>query len=139
MHTRISIFLGTIVLLAGLLTGCGGGSGQSDQPSKPKGGQQETSMKEKSEAQQETKTATGAVKAAVPDKKKFRVKPKDGDAVAFSYTPEKLQVTLDGKKAKPEDIKDGQLATVKYTEKKGKKEGVVRRKAVSVDLKSSNK
>ena len=50
----------------------------------------------------------------LPDKDKVTVKPKSGAAMTFRYKPDKVKVELDGKKAEPDAIREGQSVTVRY-------------------------
>ena len=134
MHQRgIStvLFLVTIVLIVGLLTGCGGGD-QSGSGSQQDGGSQaeqgnkapvdqgENAPKKGNKNAPKKKILFGTVTFVNPKTEGFSVRPTIGEQgnkpVAFRLAHES-SITLDGKEAKLEDMKKGQQAQVEYVER----------------------
>jgi hypothetical protein len=134
MHTRglsTVLFLATIVLIAGLLTGCGGGD-QSGSGSQQDGGskadqgknapvkQGENVQKEQGKNAPKKKILFGTVTFVNPKTEGFSVRPTIGEQgnkpVAFRLA-KKTSITLGGKEAKMEDMKKGQQAQVEYVER----------------------
>ena len=118
MHPRglsTVLFLATIVLIAGLLTGCGGGD-QSGSGSQPDGG----SKAEQSKNAPKKKILFGTVTFVNPKTEGFSVRPtideQGNKPVAFRLANE-TSITLGGKEAKLEDMKKGQQAQVEYVER----------------------
>jgi hypothetical protein len=118
MHTRglsTVLFLATIVLITGLLTGCGGGD-QSGSGSQPDGG----SKAEQSKNAPKKKILFGTVTFVNPKTEGFSVRPtideQGNKPVAFRLANE-TSITLGGKEAKLEDMKKGQQAQVEYVER----------------------
>ena len=118
MHTRglsTVLFLATIVLIAGLLTGCGGGD-QSGSGSQQDGG----SKAEQDENAPKKKIVFGTVTFVNPKTEGFSVRPtieeQGNKPVAFRLAKE-TSITLAGKEAKLEDMKKGQQAQVEYVER----------------------
>jgi hypothetical protein len=118
MHPRglsTVLFLATIVLIAGLLTGCGGGD-QSGSGSQSDGG----SKAEQSKNAPKKKILFGTVKFVNPKTEGFSVRPtideQGNKPVAFRLANE-TSITLGGKEAKLEDMKKGQQAQVEYVER----------------------
>jgi hypothetical protein len=126
MHQReIStvLFLVTIVLIAGLLTGCGGGdrsgSGlQQDGGSKAEQG--ENASKKRGKNGPKKKILFGTVTFVNPKTEGFSVRPTIGEQgnkpVVFRLANE-TSITLGGKEARLEDMKKGQQAQVEYVER----------------------
>src|SRR5215211_8420181 len=117
MHTRgLSTvhFLATIVLIAGLLTGCGGGD-QSGSGSQQDGGSKAEQGKnapvEQGKNAPKKKIVFGTVKFVNPKTEGFSVRPpieeQGKKAVVFRLANE-TSITPDGKEAKMEEMKRGQ-------------------------------
>ena len=133
MHQRgltTVLFLATIVLIAGLLTGCGGGD-QSGSGSQQDGGSKAEQGKNAPVGQGENvpkkqgknapkKILFGTVMFVNPKTGGFSVRPTIGEQgnkpVAFRLANE-TSITLGGKEAKLEDMKKGQQAQVEYVER----------------------
>jgi len=126
MHQRgIStvLFLVTIVLIVGLLTGCGGGD-QSGSGSQQDGGskaeQGNNASKKRGKNGPKKKILFGTVTFVNPKTEGFSVRPtidEQGDKpVAFRLANE-TSITLGRKEAKLEDMKKGQQAQVEYVER----------------------
>ena len=118
-----------MVLLAGLLAGCGGGGGQSGNSQDGGGGgeQQKQSKKET----RETKIGVGNVVSVVPDKRRMVVLPSQQAEGAEKLTVnvrKNAEITLGGEKAEMGDVAKGQQAQVEYVVKNDKN------RAVSVQL-----
>jgi len=126
MHQRgIStvLFLVTIVLIVGLLTGCGGGdrSGSgSQQDGGSKAEQGNNASKKRGKNGPKKKILFGTVTFVNPKTEGFSVRPtidEQGDKpVAFRLANE-TSITLGRKEAKLEDMKKGQQAQVEYVER----------------------
>ena len=126
MHQRglsTVLFLVTIVLIAGLLTGCGGGDrsgsgSQQDGGSKAEQGNNASNKRGKSGTKK--KILFGTVKFVNPKTEGFSVRPtideQGNKPVAFRLAKES-SITLGGKEAKLEDMKKGQQAQVEYVER----------------------
>jgi hypothetical protein len=125
MHTRglsTVLFLATIVLIAGLLTGCGGdqsGSG-SQQDGGSKAEQDQNAPKKQGKNAPKKKILFGTVTFVNPKTEGFSVRPtideQGNKPVAFRLAKE-TSITLGGKEAKLEDMKKGQQAQVEYVER----------------------
>ena len=126
MHQRglsTVLFLATIVLIAGLLTGCGGGD-QSGSGSQQDGGskaeQGENAPKKQGKNAPKKKIVFGTVTFVNPKTEGFSVRPtideQGNKPVAFRLA-KKTSITLGGKEAKMEDMKKGQQAQVEYVER----------------------
>jgi hypothetical protein len=134
MHPRglsTVLFLATIVLIAGLLTGCGGGD-QSGSGSQSDGGskaeqsknapveQGENAPKKRGKNAPKKKILFGTVTFVNPKTEGFSVRPtideQGNKPVAFRLANE-TSITLGGKEAKLEDMKKGQQAQVEYVER----------------------
>jgi hypothetical protein len=126
MHQRglsTVLFLVTIVLIAGLLTGCGGGD-QSGSGSQQDGGtkaeQGNNASKKRGKNRPNKKILFGTVTFVNPKTEGFSVRPTIGEQgkkpVVFRLAHES-SITLDGKEAKLEDMKKGQQAQVEYVER----------------------
>ena len=125
MHPRglsTVLFLATIVLIAGLLTGCGGGD-QSGSGSQQDGGsraEQGNNASKKRGKNAPKKILFGTVMFVNPKTGGFSVRPTIGEQgnkpVAFRLANE-TSITLGGKEAKLEDMKKGQQAQVEYVER----------------------
>jgi hypothetical protein len=102
-----------VLVLAGLLAGCGGGeeSGGGQQGGDKGGG--EALKKEKLSK----KIAIGTVRAYKDDRRRLSLRPaaeEQGDKPLGFKVRKKAQVTLDGKQAELGDIEEGQQAQVRY-------------------------
>jgi hypothetical protein len=78
---------------------------------------------------------SGTVAKTLQDKDKVIIRPENAKVVPFKYRPEKVEITLEGKAAKPDAISKGQKATVEYVKKTNKKNREVNI-ARSIELKS---
>jgi hypothetical protein len=131
MHQRgIStvLFLATIVFIAGLLTGCGGGDqsgsgSQQDGGSKAEQGknvpveQGENAQKKQGKNAPKKKIVFGTVKFVNPKTEGFSVRPtieEQGKKPVVFRLANETSITLDGKEAKLEDMEKGQQAQVEY-------------------------
>jgi hypothetical protein len=126
MHQRglsTVLLLVTIVLIAGLLTGCSGGD-QSGSGSQQDGGskaeQGDSASKKRDKNGPKKKILFGTVKFVNPKTEGFSVRPtideQGNKPVAFRLANE-TSITLGGKEAKLEDMKKGQQAQVEYVER----------------------
>jgi hypothetical protein len=126
MHQRglsTVLFLVTIVLIVGLLTGCGGGD-QSGSGSQQDGGskaeQGNNASKKRGKNGPKKKLLFGTVTFVNPKTEGFSVRPtideQGNKPVAFRLANE-TSITLGGKEAKLEDMKKGQQAQVEYVER----------------------
>jgi hypothetical protein len=126
MNTRglsTVLFLATIVLIAGLLTGCGGGDqsgsgSQQDGGSKAEQGKNAPVKQDKNAPKK--KILFGTVTFVNPKTEGFSVRPtideQGNKPVPFRLAKE-TSITLGGKEAKLEDMKKGQQAQVEYVER----------------------
>jgi hypothetical protein len=130
MHPRglsTALFLAMIVLIAGLLVGCGGGDqsgsgSQQDGGSKAKQGenaqeQQGKNAPKKAKNASKKKILFGIVKFVNPKTEGFSVRPtvdEQGKKPIVFRLANKFKITLGGKEAKMEDMKKGQQAQVEY-------------------------
>jgi len=117
-----------IVLIVGLLTGCGGGdqSGSGSQQDGGKGAKQDQNTpekqdgnapKQKAENEPAKKILFGLVAFVNPKTEGFSVKPtikKQGKKPVVFRLAQQSRITLGGKEAKLEDMKKGQQAQVEY-------------------------
>jgi hypothetical protein len=126
MHQRglsTVLFLVTIVLIVGLLTGCGGGD-QSGSGSQQDGGsraeQGNNASKKRGKNGPKKKLLFGTVTFVNPKTEGFSVRPtideQGNKPIAFRLANE-TSITLGGKEAKLEDLKKGQQAQVEYVER----------------------
>ena len=123
MHTRglsTVLFLATIVLIAGLLTGCGGGdqsgSGSQQDGGKRAGQGKNTPVKQDKNAPKK-KVMFGVVKFVNPKTEGFSVRPtidEQGNKPVTFRLAHETSITLGGKEAKLDDMKKGQQAQVEY-------------------------
>ena len=126
MHQRglsTVLILATIVLIAGLLTGCGGGD-QSGSGSQQDGGSKAEQGKNAPVKQGENapkkKIVFGTVTFVNPKTEGFSVRPtieEQGKKPVVFRLANETTITLDGKEAKLEDMKKGQQAQVEYVER----------------------
>jgi hypothetical protein len=132
MHQRgIStvLFLVTIVLIAGSLTGCGGQSGsgsQQDGGSKAEQGknapvkQGENAPEKQGKNAPKKKILFGTVAFVNPKTEGFSVRPtidEQGNKPVTFRLAHETSITLGGKEAKLDDMKKGQQAQVEYVER----------------------
>jgi hypothetical protein len=117
------LFLVTIVLIAGLLTGCGGGD-QSGSGSQQDGGskaeQGKNAPKKQGKNAPKKKIVFGTVTFVNPKTEGFSVRPtieEQGKKPVVFRLANETSITLDGKEAKLEDMKKGQQAQVEYVER----------------------
>jgi hypothetical protein len=124
MHQRgIStvLFLVTIALIAGSLTGCGGQSGSgSQQDGGSKAEQGKNAPVKQGKNAPKKKILFGTVAFVNPKTEGFSVRPtideQGNKPVAFRLAHE-TSITLGGKEAKLEDMKKGQQAQVEYVKR----------------------
>src|SRR5215210_9437305 len=118
MHQRglsTVLFLATIVLIAGLLTGCGGGN-QTGSGSQQDGG----SKAEQGKNAPKKKILFGTVTFVNPKTEGFSVRPtidEQGNKPVVFRLAKESSITLGGNEAKLEDMKKGQQAQVEYVER----------------------
>ena len=114
MHPRgpsTALFLAMIVLIAGLLAGCGGGDQSGN------GSQQGGSQAKQGENAPEKKLLFGNVTFVNPKTEGFSVRPtvnEQGTKPVVFRLANKFKITLGGQEAKLEDMKKGQQAQVEY-------------------------
>ena len=126
MHQRglsTVLILATIVLIAALLTGCGGGD-QSGSGSQQDGGSKAEQGKNAPVKQGENapkkKIVFGTVTFVNPKTEGFSVRPtieEQGKKPVVFRLANETTITLDGKEANLEDMKKGQQAQVEYVER----------------------
>jgi hypothetical protein len=122
MHPRgpsTALLLAMIVLIAGLLTGCGGdqSGGASQQDGGGQASQGKNAPKEQGKNTPEKKILFGVVKFVNPKTEGFSVRPtieEQGNKPVVFRLAKESRITLDGKEAKLEDMKKGQQAQVEY-------------------------
>ena len=125
-----------VVLLELFITG--GGSNQQDrsQGSKAEQSKQERTAGEKAkEEDEELESVAGIVLKAASDKHALIVKPDNGERQPFTYKPDEVEVTLDGKEAGPDAIEKGQRVSIGYKKVTTKKDREVNA-AKSIELES---
>jgi hypothetical protein len=108
----------SLVLLAGLVAGCGGGGEQSGG-----GGSQEGGGEQQGESRKqarETKIAIGRIVSVNPDRRRMSVQPSQqvegGERLSFKVR-KNAQIALGEKEAEVGDISKGQQAQVEYVVK----------------------
>jgi hypothetical protein len=134
MHPRglsTALFLAMIVLIAGLLAGCGGGD-QSGSGSQQEGGgnaeqdknapvkQGGNAPKKQGKNAPKKKILFGVVKFVNPKTGGFSVRPtleEQGKKPVVFRLAKDTSITLSGNEAKLEDMKKGQQAQVEYVER----------------------
>ena len=117
-----------------VVTGCGGGGDQQDNQSQGSKAEQP-----KKEGATKLESVEGVVVRAVPDKRTFFVKPDNGERQSFTYKPDKVEVTLDGKEAGPDTIDEGQRAEIGYKKVTTKKDREVNvAKSINLESKSGS-
>lgn len=125
MHPRrpsTTLLLVAVLLLAGLLGGCGEGgqSGNGSQDGGSGGTKKQGGEAARKGAPQAEKVALGTVKRVRPDRRKVFLKPsveQQGKGVMPFKIAKKATITLDGEEAELADIKEGQQAQVGYIAK----------------------
>jgi hypothetical protein len=133
MRVRVLVSLIAVGLAVGLVvTGCGGGGNQQDNQSQ--GSKAEQPKKERAT---KLESVEGVVVRSVPDKRTLFVKPDDGERQTFTYKPDKVEVTLDGKEAGPDAIDEGRRVSIGYKKVTTKKDREVN-VAKSIKLESKN-
>jgi hypothetical protein len=127
-----------VVLLELFVVGSGGdtqdqarGSGAEQSKQERAGGEKAKKRAEKLE------WVAGIVLKAASDKHALVVKPDDGERQTFTYKPDKVEVTLDGKEAGPDAIDKGQRVSIGYKKVTTKKDREVN-VAKSIKLESKN-
>jgi hypothetical protein len=136
MHQRglfTVFFLATIVLIAGLLTGCGDQSGsgsQQDGGSNAEQGENAPVKQGKNAPKNQGKNAPkkkilfGTVTFVNPKTEGFSVRPtveEQGKKPVVFRLANETSITLGGKEASMEDMKKGQQAQVEYVERNERK------------------
>jgi hypothetical protein len=133
MHPRgpsTALFLAMIVLIAVLLTGCGGdqsgsesqqdGGGKAEQDKNAPVKQDGNGPKKQGKNAPEKKILFGVVKFVNPETEGFSVRPtieEQGKKPVVFRLAKETRITLDGKETKLEDMKKGQQAQVEYVER----------------------
>ena len=120
----MSVILPLVLVLAGLLAGCGGGeeSGGGQQGGDKGGGE---SLKQEKLSK---KIAIGTVRAYKDDRRRLSLRPaaeEQGDKPLGFKVRKKAQVTLDGKQAELGDIEEGQQAQVRYVVENGVNRAII--------------
>lgn len=120
MHFKGPLFARSaiaLVLLVGLLTGCGGEGQSAGGPQGDSGQQQGGEAGKKKRAATEEKIALGQVKAVKPDKSRIALRlhqEMDGSKRISFRVKEKATIELDGKPAELSDAEVGQQAQIEY-------------------------
>jgi hypothetical protein len=127
--------MGLVMSLILTVTGCGGGT-QQNNPSQGSKAQQSKQEQGGKQGAAKRETLSGTVAKTLPDKNKVIIRPENAKVVPFKYRPDKVEVTLEGKAAKPDAISKGQKATVTYVKKTTKKDREVNI-AKSIELKAA--
>lgn len=118
-----ALSLSVIVLMVGLVAGCGGGdqSGSgSQQGSKANAGQGNKSSEKQGKNEPDKKILLGTITFVNSKTEGFSVKPtvKEQGKKPVAFRPAKnTKITFAGKEAKLEDMKKGQQAQVEYVER----------------------
>lgn len=136
MRVRVLVSLIAVGLAVVLVvTGCGGAGTQQDNQSQGSKAEQPKKEGASKEGASNRESVEGVVSRSVPDKRTVIVKPDDGERQPFTYKPDKVKLTLDGKEAGPDAIDKGQRATIKYKKVTTKKDREVN-VAKSIELES---
>ncbi len=115
--------LAALILLAGLLAGCGGGGGQAgNEGNGSQGGDSGGQDQQGTEAAKKTggverKTALGTIIKVDGEGKRIVLKPsgdEQGDKRLVFTVRKNAKITLDGEKAEVADIQEGQQAQIDY-------------------------
>jgi hypothetical protein len=118
VRMRALVSLLAVGLAVGLVvTGCGGGGNQQDNQSQGSKAEQP-----KKEGATKMESVEGIVLKAPSDKHAFFVNPDNGERQLFTYKPDKVEVTLDGKEAGPDAIDEGQKISIGYKKVTTKKD-----------------
>ena len=115
-----------------VVTGCGGGGDQQDNQSQGSKAEQP-----KKEGATKMESVEGIVVRSAPDKRTVFVKPDNGERQPFTYKPDEVEVTLDGKEAGPDAIEKGQRVSIEYKKVTTKKDREVNA-AKSIELESKS-
>jgi hypothetical protein len=133
--------VGSVIFVVLLELFINGGAGNpQDQAQGAKTGQskQERTGGEKAKKEGENlESAAGIVVSSAPDKRTVFVKPDNGERQPFTYKPDEVEVTLDGKEAGPDAIDKGQRVSIGYkkvTTNKDREVNVAR----TIELQSKN-
>ena len=133
--------VGSVIFVVLLEVVVSGGEGNAQDQARGAGAEQSDRDKtgeEKAEKEAENlEWASGTVLKAAPDKRALVVRPDDGERQLFTYKPENIEVMLDGEKAGPDAIDEGQRLRVGYKEVRTNKDREVR-VARSIMLESKN-
>jgi preprotein translocase subunit SecF len=133
--------VGTVLFVVVLELFISGGADNSQDQSK--GSQAEQSKQERTDGEKAKKEAeklewvAGIVLKSASDKHAVIVKPDNGERQLFTYKPDKVEVTLDGKEAGLDAIDEGQRVSIGYetvTTNKDREVNV----AQSINLESKN-
>jgi hypothetical protein len=134
---RFLVSLMVICLVGSLVptvTGCGGGT-QQNNPSQGSKAQQTKQEQTSKLGAAKRESLSGIVAKTIQDKDKFIIRPENAKVVPFKYRPDKVEIALEGKAAKPDAISEGQKAIVMYVKKTNKKDREVNI-AKSIELRS---
>jgi hypothetical protein len=127
-----------VVLLELFISGGGGDPQDQSQGAKAGQSKQERTGGEKAKKEGENlESAAGIVLKAAPDKHALIVKPDNGERQPFTYKPDEVKVTFDGKEAGPDAIDKGQRVSIGYkkvTTNKDREVNVAR----TIELQSKN-
>ena len=119
MRTKPLTILISIIVSSAMLYGCGGGGQDS-------GGQGDANQGGASNGNKgaETETTKGLVTKINLEKNRISVRPgKDEKPVPFVFKTEDVDVRLDGKAGKPEDLEKGQRVGITYVVASIEKDG----------------
>jgi hypothetical protein len=141
VRMRALVSLLAVGLAVGLVvTGCGGADNSQDQS---QGSQAEQSKQERTGGEKAKKKAeklewvAGIVLKSASDKHAVIVKPDNGERQVFTYKPDKVEVTLDGKEAGLDAIDERQRVSIGYEKVTTNKDREVN-VAQSINLESKN-
>jgi hypothetical protein len=127
-----------VVLLELFINGDAGNPQDQSQGAKAGQSKQERTGGEKVKKEGENlESAAGIVVSSAPDKRTVFVKPDNGERQPFTYKPDEVEVTLDGKEAGPDAIDKGQRVSIGYkkvTTNKDREVNVAR----TIELQSKN-
>jgi hypothetical protein len=119
------------------------GSAGNQQDVQSQGSKAEQSKQERTGGEKAKKEAeklesvAGIVLKAASDKHALIVKPDNGERQLFTYKPDEVEVTLDGKEAGPDAIDEGQRVSIEYKKVTTKKDREVNA-AKSIELESKS-
>lgn len=124
----IGVLLASLLVVVVVVSGCGGAGTQQNNNASQEGGggggskaQQSSNKHQEHTGAPKRQSLSGTVAKSLPDKDKVIIRPEKAKVVPLRYRPEKVEITLEGKAAKPEAIREGQKATVEYVKKTNKK------------------